>query len=580
MSLSGDIRSILAADIGSAWTKVVLIDWVEGQFRLVARAQAPTTLGGSGADGIMSGLRAAIAQIERTIGRQLLRGDNLLMPEAGPAIGVDAFAATTSAAENLAVVIAGLCRDTSVRAAQAAASATYCDVRAVVSANGGVEAGSDRRWFALGTGDTAGALEDLAVCDADAVLLVGGYDGGAVGPVRDLATAVASAGLTRIRDRSVVFAGNVAARASVTELLAGETDLRVVDNVAPRPGVMSPEPTARELGTLYRERKLKQLAGYHGLISWSVSDVLPSADCFWLTLRFLAQEYRSRLLGVDVGSANTVLGVAYGDTLERTIRTRMGTGSGCRGLLASVGSQRVARWLKDALTEEEILAFAQAREDQPFVISASDRQIALEAAFAREAMRAVTGPRQVDMVLGSGGSLARSLTMDQAALALLDGVQPVGVVELALDPGQLAAVIGAVASRQPDAAAQVVLGDSLVHLGLAVCPTGQARPGHVALRARLRLPDGVVAEREVTVGSIARMAAPPGARAQLEIRPSRGFSVGLGSGVPAVMELVCSGLGVLIDCRGRPFEPPADASERAVVLQQWSRAMASDGEPI
>ncbi len=41
--MADDINSILVADIGSVHTRLVLIDMVEGQYRLIASSRARTT---------------------------------------------------------------------------------------------------------------------------------------------------------------------------------------------------------------------------------------------------------------------------------------------------------------------------------------------------------------------------------------------------------------------------------------------------------------------------------------------------------------------------------------------------------
>ena len=38
------IRSILATDCGSTTTKAILIEWKDGEYRLVVRGEAPTTV--------------------------------------------------------------------------------------------------------------------------------------------------------------------------------------------------------------------------------------------------------------------------------------------------------------------------------------------------------------------------------------------------------------------------------------------------------------------------------------------------------------------------------------------------------
>ena len=94
-------ESILIADCGSTITKVVLIDVVQGQYRFVAYAEAPSTINDPW-DDVSVGTVHAIRQLEATLGRTMLDADGrLLRPETPSGAGVDRFAAVSSAAHPL-----------------------------------------------------------------------------------------------------------------------------------------------------------------------------------------------------------------------------------------------------------------------------------------------------------------------------------------------------------------------------------------------------------------------------------------------------------------------------------------------
>lgn len=585
-----EINSILAADIGRQWTKVLLLERVEGVFRFVTRGQAPTSLvGPSEADGVLAGLRAAIRQIERITGRVLLRGDDLITPEDADGHGVDALAATTSAAQNLSVVIAGLGEVSSLEAARQAAKTTYCDVRATVSANGGLSRGLPRRWSGLGAGGL-GALEDeLSAQAPDVVVLVGGSDGGSVAPAAELARSIAASGFTAAKDRPVVFAGNAEAQAAVAGALSGYANLRVVANVAPARGVRNPEPLARELDSLFRERKLSSLPGRAALAGWGGRELEPGAAGFWLVLRFLAKQYGLRVLGVDVGAETTLMGLAAPSGLTRSVWPRMGTGDASAHLLDSVEAAAIARWAPFQCSEDHVRAYVARRQAQPLATPETTEQGWLELALVREALRALPPAGTADLILGCGGALGHVRRPGEAALALLDGLQPCGVCQLTLDSSLAASALGAVALMQPEAAAQVLLADALLPLGTAVCPSGNRRRGKTALTVKVRPVDsdgedksmagdvdpGPELNVQVPFGEIAVIPATPGKKIRLELRPARGLDVGLGSGAAAALELVPQGLGIIVDCRGRPFSPPTQPDERLLAVQDWNRALGA-----
>jgi hypothetical protein len=586
--VGAEINSILAADVGRQWTKVLLLARVEGVFRFVTRGQAPTSLVGlPEADGILAGLRAAIRQIEQITGRVLLRSDDLITPEDSDGHGVDALAVTTSASQNLRLVIAGLTEGRSLETAREAARTTYCDVRATVSANGGLSRGLPRRWFGTGPGGL-GALEtELSAQAPDVVVLVGGSDGGSVVPLAELARTIAASGSTAATGRIVIFAGNAGAQAAVAGALPSDVNLRMVENVAPARGVRNPEPLARELDSLFRERKLSSIPGRTALEAWGIGGLETGASGFWLVLRFLAQQYGLRVLGVDVGAETTLMGLAAQSGLTRGVWPGVGTGEASARLLDSVGAAAIARWAPFPCSEDHLLDYVARRQTQPLANPGTTEQNWLELAFVREALRALPTAATADLILGCGGALGHVRRPGQAALALLDGLQPYGVCQLTLDSSLAVSALGAVALAHPEAAAQVLLADALLPLGTAVCPSGGGRRGKTALTVRIRSVNSVGADQssaedpdmatelcaEVPFGQLAVIPAMPGKRIRLELRPARGFDVGLGSGAAASLDLVPQGLGIIVDCRGRPFAPPTDPDDRLLAVQDWNRAL-------
>jgi hypothetical protein len=585
-----EVNSILAADVGRQWTKVLLLERVEGVFRFVTRGQAPTALvGPSEAGGILAGLRSAVRQIEQITGRVLLTGDDLITPEDADGNGVDAVAATTSAARYLRVLIAGLGETSSLEAARQAAKTTYCDVCASVSADGGLTRGLPRRWFGLGTGGLGAMEGELAAQAPDVVVLVGGWDGGSVAPLAELARAIAAPGFAATEGATVVYAGNTGAQSAVAGALSGQVNLRMVDNVVPARGVRNPEPLARELDSLYRERNLSSIPGRADLAGWGGQALEPGAVGFWLVLRFLARQYGLRVLGVDVGAETTLMGLAAQSVLTRSVWPRLGTGGASGRLLDCVGAAAIARWAPFPCSEDHVRDYVSRRQAQPLSTPETAEDSWLELAFAREALRALTPAGAADLILGCGGALANVRRPGQAALALLDGLQPCGVCQLTLDSSLAASALGAVALTQPEAAAHVLLADVLLPLGTAVCPAGTGKRGKTAVTVQVRAAISGTASNggagdsdlgaemiaEVPFGQLAIIPATPGKKVRLELRPTRGFDVGLGSGAAAALDLVPQGLGIIVDCRGRPFSPPTELDDRLLAVQDWNRALGA-----
>src|SRR6266571_1887805 len=108
-------NSILVADCGTVFTKVSLLGLVEGQYRLMARGEAPTTVTPPQED-ITRGIIQAIREIEFITGHHFISDDSdgadgsegqIIFPEQPGGDGVDVFVATISAGGPLRLVVLG-----------------------------------------------------------------------------------------------------------------------------------------------------------------------------------------------------------------------------------------------------------------------------------------------------------------------------------------------------------------------------------------------------------------------------------------------------------------------------------------
>ncbi len=99
-------NSIMVVDCGSVFTKVSLLGLVEGQYRLMARGEAPTSLTAPNQD-ITRGIIQAINRIEYITGRHFVSGGQMISPERPSGDGVDVFVATVSVGGPMRVVVLG-----------------------------------------------------------------------------------------------------------------------------------------------------------------------------------------------------------------------------------------------------------------------------------------------------------------------------------------------------------------------------------------------------------------------------------------------------------------------------------------
>ena len=575
-----DIESILAADCGSTMTKVILIDVADGQYRFVARGEALSTIEPPQAD-VLLGVRHAIGQIEEATGRLLLdEKGQLITPEQASGNGVDAFVATTSAASPLRLILAGLTRDVSIESARRAISSTYALVEDTISLDDGAQ--RERR-------SAEARIRILQRHQPDAVLIVGGTDGGATAPVADMAEVVALA--CSIMDGAarpqIVFAGNKEARPLVEEILGGEGELRAVDNVRPALDVENLAAAREEMDTLYRDRKVARIPGFGGLSAWSSVAVLPTARAFGYLIQYLARQYALNVVGVDIGGATVTVSSVIDGHFTSVSRNDLGLSHNVTRVSTEAGFENILRWLPFDMEVTEAHNIIANKQLRPTTVPQTRRDLLLEQAIAREALRlTLVEARQSwagrpsapypelfpfsDLIVGGGGVLAHASHYGQAALILLDALQPIGVSNLALDVTSMSAPLGVTATIEPLAAAQVVEWDGFLSLGTVVAPVGTAREGEIALQLKITYEDGRALEMEVPYGSLEVLPLSAGHKATLELRPTRKFDIGLGAkGKGATTELEGGAVGVIIDARGRPLTLPATRGEQQAKIQEW-----------
>ena len=580
------IESILAAECGSTMTKVILIDVVDGQYRFVAQGEALSTIEPPQAD-VLLGVRHAIGQIEEATGRLLLdEQGQLITPEQASGNGIDVFVATTSAAAPLRLILAGLTRDVSIESARRAISSTYTLVEDTISLDDGAQ--REKR-------SAEARIRILQRHRPDAVFIVGGTDGGAIAPVADIAEVVALA--CSIMDSAtrpqIVFAGNKEARPVVAEILGGKGELRAVDNVRPALDVESVAAAQKEMDTLYRERKMARIPGFGGLSAWSSTAVLPTTRAFGYLIQYLARQYGLNVVGVDIGGATvTVAGVIDGH-FTSVSRSDLGLSHNVARVSTEAGLENILRWLPFDMAVTEARNIIADKQLRPMTVPQTRRELLLEQAIAREALRLTLAEARQrwlgrpsapypglspfsDLIVGRGGVLAHAPHYGQAALILLDVLQPIGVSSLALDVTSMAAPLWVTAAIEPLAAAQVMERDGFLSLGTVLAPVGTAREGEIALKLKITYDDGRALEMEVPYGSLEVLPLTTGHKATLELRPTRRFDIGLGAkGRGATTELEGGAVGVIIDARGRPLSLPATREKQQAKIQEWLWSVGS-----
>ncbi len=157
-----DIKIILATDCGSTTTKAILIEKREGEYRLIVRGEAPTTVEAPFED-VTMGVLNAVGEVEELSGRKLLDDDGKIISPANGDTGTDVYISTSSAGGGLQMMVAGVVRSMTGESAERAALGAGAIVMDVIASN-------DKRL-------PHQQIERIRHLRPDMILLSGGIDG-------------------------------------------------------------------------------------------------------------------------------------------------------------------------------------------------------------------------------------------------------------------------------------------------------------------------------------------------------------------------------------------------------------------
>ena len=361
-------------------TRALLIHREGGDYQLVGRSQAPTTVEPPWND-LMAGVRHAVSRLsQRTNWRLVDEQGRILSPER-PIGGVDAAVAVVSAGSALRTLLVGTLEDMSLSSARRALSATHSSVVGTVS----MDQGEGRTQ----NDDAEGQVRLVHDTEPDVIVIVGGVDGGPGRPVLQSvrAMALACAALPAHRRPTILYAGNVELKSAVAKSLGDCTDLRFVDNVLPRQDTQNPGPLFTELERLHSAQQRDRLPGLLELASWCPVQVLPAARAFGHSIEYLAHRDDAHLLAVDVGVSNvTVAGVVDGQ-FELATRADLGPDRNAHRLLDLVSESSVLRWLPFEMSAADLRALMLNRSLRGHTLPQTRRDLLLEHALARETIR-------------------------------------------------------------------------------------------------------------------------------------------------------------------------------------------------
>lgn len=572
-----DADSVLAIDIGSITTRAALFDVVDGRYRFLASGSAPSTVNAPFND-ISEGIRTTLDRLQTVTGRVLIGpNERLIVPSTADGSGVDIVAATLSAGPPLKVVIMGLLEDISLESARRVVTTTYAKIVDTISLG-------DRR-------RVEERLDAIIRLRPDLILVAGGTESGASQSVLKLLEAVGLAAHLMPEDQrpELLFAGNQALRDDVKATFEKLVPLHFASNVRPTLEYEQLDGAEHRLARITRYVRSRQIPGVKELDDWTGGGLLPTPSAFSRIIRFWSKAFDSAkgVLGIDVGSSATSIAAAFDGELISRVYPQLGLGHGLKEYLEACRLEDVTRWLHLNLPDDAVREYIHNKALYPASLPATPEDLAIEQALARQAMRMALrktvasfpekamryGPEVTpwfEPILAMGSVLTRAPNLPQAALMLLDGLQPSGVTTLVLDQNHIAPSLGVMAAINPTLVVQVLESNTFLSLGTVISPVGEARPGTPVLRLRMTHEGGSETSLDIKQGTLEVLQLPVGQSAELHLQPLHRFDVGMGGpGRGGRLRAVGGSLGVVIDARGRPLQLPKDPSLRRELIGKW-----------
>ena len=595
------LQSILATDCGSTTTKAILIELVNGEYRLRFRGEAPTTVEAPFED-VTRGVLNAVMEVEELSNRTLLDDDEIITPQQGDK-GVDIYVSTSSAGGGLQMMVAGVVKSMSGESAERAALGAGSIVMDVLASNDGRKPHEK--------------ITRIRQLRPDMILLSGGIDGGTIKHVVELAEILKAANpqprLGSDYKLPVIYAGNNKASDEIKKTIGKQTDLTLVENIRPVLERENLNPSRDKIHDLFMEHVMQQAPGYKKLMTWTDAPIMPTPGAVGSLIEMIAAKENIAVVGVDIGGATTDIFSVFQGQFNRTVSANLGMSYSICNVLAEATLENVLRWVPFEIDEKELTNRIGNKMIRPTTVPQSMDELKIEQAIAREALRlsfiqhksfavnlkgvqkertisdafeqsdsglSLVDMMDLDLLVGSGGVLSHAPRREQSTRMLIDAFLPEGITQLAVDSIFMMPQLGVLvnidqqdlAENAHKAALEVFNKDCLVRLGTCIAPVGNAKPGALMLTGELTMPDGSNQQVELHQGQLLSIPADHEA-INATLRPAKGFDIGAGKSEEISTIIYGGVVGLVFDGRGRPFNLPVEKDKRIEDLTSWSNAM-------
>lgn len=584
-----DMYSILITDVGSTTTKSRFFKKIGEGWRYVVSGEAPTTVETPFED-VRMGVRNAISEVEELTGHKILsKGGGIIVPCDGEK-GVDLYCTTSSAGGGLQMMVAGVVKTMTAESANRAALGAGSIVMDIIAIDDGRPDYQKIK-----------RIRDLR---PDMILLAGGTDGGDTKHLSSIAQLINTADpkprLGQAYTLPLVYAGNKDAWGHVSSLLGSSLVVKRVENIRPTIDTENTEPARRAVHELFMEHVMSHAPGYLQLMKWTDIDILPTPAGEGMAVQLISKVYEINTLGVGLGGATTNIYSIFDGRFVRSVSANLGMSYSICNVLKEAGNKNITRWIPFEINSNELVNMLGNKMIRPTTIPQTLRELLIEHAVAREALRlglmhhksiatrlkgvkvfrGISGifeqeleesyidMLKINIVVGTGGLLSHAPRRVQALVILNEGFQTEGVTRFFQDSVFMMPHLGLLSTVHPEAAWQIFDKDCLVRLGTVIAPKGATTERKV-IDIELIMPDGKIIRKSINGGELIRIPLSEREIIKASIIPKRGYDVGLGSGKKMETSLYGGKAGIVIDTRGRPLTFPEETEERVELLRKW-----------
>ncbi len=505
-----DIKVILATDCGSTTTKAILIEFINNEYRLTFRGEAPTTVEAPFED-VTCGVINAIIELEELSGRRILIEDKIISPRSDNT-GVDLYISTSSAGGGLQMMVGGVVKNMTGESAQRAALGAGSIVMDIIASNDG------RKYHEK--------VQKIRQLRPDMILLSGGVDGGTKSHVVELAEVIKTANPNpRLGNNfkiPIIYAGNKDAIKDIDKRLGDITDLKIVDNIRPTLDKENLKPSRDKIHDLFMEHVMAQAPGYNKLLTWTDYPIIPTPGAVGEIIKKIAENENISVVGVDIGGATTDVFSVFNKKFNRTVSANYGMSYSICNVLAETGIENISRWLSSKIDKKDLTNRIANKMIRPTTIPQTLEELIIEQSIAREALRlsfvqhkefavslkgvqqertisdtfdqtmsgeTLVNMNELDMIVGSGGVLSHAPRREQAYRMLVDAFLPEGITQIAVDSIFMMPQLGVLSEVHEQAAVEVFNKDCLVRLGTCIAPIGQGNVNDDILEFTFKIKD-------------------------------------------------------------------------------------------